>query len=779
MSLLFLVSAGAFSASSTDVPIYMPRMPVPRVRLYDGTFTGSNIRIANLRVTDSGRPSVAVPNCVFGTSYTDGGGGLSFSLPARPGQGKFLLVMMAWTGNATLTGWVDETFTTLAFKQVTGMTVGIYGRYISGNFGLGLGASRFALFSADTEVTYFAAALEGIKSASFTDVSTNNTGTSTSASTGTTSATAQADEISLAIMGMPVSTRGAAPNFTTSGYQEYYSSGAATHYALMGSLITTATGAQAAAATMPESGTWVGAIATLKADSASTKYDAVGEFDLCSGKATRSPLNLGTIDITVSGADPVSSQIKKSSILEVYMADGSNGWTFEWYYVMSVDKDESGPLPVYTIKGFDLRVLVWDRAIAAATLDNVRGSLANYAVENWVRKYIDTTCITINAGQPYLTTDTVPNLALEASTGNRGTVYISTSPAESGAKLGETIAKLYGKDALGWRIVLLNAGTSTAKLEVQTYQGTDRRFGSASEMVFAEQWDTASQVAVIDDAQNALTAATVYGPPLQANPAARPMFYVKDTTAIQKWGFRYGSIDASSEIALDSTIATAYLQQRLPKTYLSVVPRNTPRYKVKTNYDLFDRVTALDRDGNQYDGYIMQMQVTIGGAAEVQLSDLDRQGIIDEYSVSYNNPYVTPPGALSMVVTDDPTSQTYVDRGAYQSSSWQAGTMFGIPDRTVLYGYTGSIAHLNYVASVTPGTVTANKAVVVGASKNIDTLVVTTLKAGAGANGNVADGATYNPNGGTHLDSTGWLDGTAQADFNSLLAKLRTANVIS
>lgn len=51
----------------------------------------------------------------------------------------------------------------------------------------------------------------------------------------------------------------------------------------------------------------------------------------------------------------------------------------------------------------------------------------------------------------------------------------------------------------------------------------------------------------------------------------------------------------------------------------------------------------------------------------------------------------------------------------------------------VLDGLTASAAELNKLDNVTAGTVTASKAVVVGAQKNVDVLAVADLKLGAGA----------------------------------------------
>jgi hypothetical protein len=68
---------------------------------------------------------------------------------------------------------------------------------------------------------------------------------------------------------------------------------------------------------------------------------------------------------------------------------------------------------------------------------------------------------------------------------------------------------------------------------------------------------------------------------------------------------------------------------------------------------------------------------------------------------------------------------TWVDA----NSQWEAAA----PTDTQINGITASAAELNVLDGVTAGTVTASKGVVVDANKNLDTLVVTALKLGAGA----------------------------------------------
>jgi hypothetical protein len=86
----------------------------------------------------------------------------------------------------------------------------------------------------------------------------------------------------------------------------------------------------------------------------------------------------------------------------------------------------------------------------------------------------------------------------------------------------------------------------------------------------------------------------------------------------------------------------------------------------------------------------------------------------------------------------------------------------------VLDGLTASAAELNKLDNVTAGTVTASKAVVVGAQKNVDVLAVADLKLGAGAGTSVtATAAEINK-----LASSGAVvaSGTASANIPDLKA---------
>lgn len=497
------------------------------------------------------------------------------------------------------------------------------------------------------------------------------------------------------------------------------------------------------------------AIATFKADTGASRFAAIGQFDLADGQATRRPYDLGEFSLKLSKADPLTASVVEGSILEFYIPSepAIAGHTFEWYIVRHLEDFDDDPDPYLAVSGPDLRAFVNNYALADAVIGTVRGTPpANKSVENWVRAYITNTAITPAGTSDFSTSDKVPGLALEASSGNRGTVY-ADPPAGAGAPLVSTISTLYKADGLGWRIVITNPGTSTGALEVQTFAAVDRRFGvGAGEAVFAAKWDTAKRVTRMRDAVNAVTALTLLGP---ASGSVRPTYYAEDAIGRQRWGFLHGRVDGSNVTYPTTDVAATMVAERAPKEWCEIDGRETTDLRLFRDYDLLDIVSAITSRGIRFDGRITSLTIYTTGTITEGSSDWAQPelfGLNPPDSVPAPRVATTPPFVLTVGNTPDtsPEGRTK-DAIALSQYTYLPGLTSGAGAIDIaaskMAAYTGTGASLNDAVdtvSAPSGTVQADKAVIPDSGLAVDQLKITTLKAGAGTTP-VADGATANP----------------------------------
>jgi hypothetical protein len=585
----------------------------PRVRLYEGDWISSSFKIReNTKVINDGRGMTVTAENVINMSGATATA--EVTMPVPPVVGDTYVAFVFWE-SATVTLTPPAGWSTLAGPVTgTGMRIAAYGRPIDAT-----DTDEFTFtFSSAVAWGLTVAEYIGIITTSALDKTASNTGTGTAVSTGTTAATAQASEIAFAMFAHRPTAGRIGSSTLGPGYTQVHhpvSFGTTRMVTAQRSLI--ATGAQSMTATTTESGPWAALIFTMKG-TAVRKFTPLGELDAVRGRATMRPQELGDIELEVSTIDPASRFIKKNTIIEVWIPGDltDSPWTFGWFIVREVEEDDTRQVPYLIVRGPDLRGLIYDRPLGKAVFGTVRGAPpANTSAESWAREYVDKSCINIAATAYWGTADKVAGLVLETPNGERGTTYAAAgAPGKSGATLGETITQLYRRDNLGWRLIVVDAGTMNASIQFCTFAGIDRRLGVLGDAVFAEQFDTAHSVRYHHSAVGCITAAVVKGKQ-QAN-GTRVQHYVVDETAKQEWGLIVGEIDASTEEVLDANIAQQYLTERLPKKWITLESRETVALRLRNNYGLLDKVTALTRNGQRMDDTITEISIDITAGSE-------------------------------------------------------------------------------------------------------------------------------------------------------------------
>lgn len=356
-----------------------------------------------------------------------------------------------------------------------------------------------------------------------------------------------------------------------------------------------------------------GATVLLAGNPEPVRFSPLGELDSAEGAATVQPYALGTVDITIHAADPYLAQVQPGQILEVFMPEPDAPWTFEWYIINHVSREFDAETERYTIQGLDLRSLINDRTLSD---DYANAIVGTWKAETLARKIVSETSIVPEESLPYFISGNlaaVAGLTLEAADGLRGTTYDGPL-LKSGAGVVETIATLYGKDRLGWRLVVLDPGTLAGRIEFQTFESNDLTASQLTNAAFSVGWDTARSMREVHDAVGALTVMTLYGSPLPGTFSTRQQVTVVDYDALAVWGVKHGFVDASNQGELTIQSAQAALDERKPKNFVELETRDTLSLQLKRDYWLLDQVTAVTPRGSQYDNTITQITMPIGTA---------------------------------------------------------------------------------------------------------------------------------------------------------------------
>lgn len=739
--------AGAVGGTATiEAPPYVPSTPRPILRLYEGSFLDGAISL--------GQPSARVSAqaaAILGTSALVG-------WDTAVGVGDLLTWGAIWSGSTvTITvpaGWT-QAGTTLT---VGNLRLAMYYRTATS---ADVGATYSVTFSGATAGWVFAQRAAGITTTSPLDktASASQNDTSGAANVWTVSATpatlATAPELTISLAGVLTSAGPAyiGPNADgTTADLARQSGGMAGHF---GHRIEAATAGHATAMqsltlddTLTAASTGL-LVATFKGIGTPARFAPVGQFDVAEGRGTSRPYESGEFSAKLYKSEPLTAEVREGSIIEFWIPPrrGEAGHTFEWYVVRHLEDHDDEPAPYLAVSGPDLRSLVNNYPSKDAVIAAARSSPpAVKAIENWVRALITATVITPTASNDYATTDGVPGLALEAASGNRGTVY-TDPPFKAGAPLGETISNFYKADGLGWRIVVKNPGTTSGVMEIQTYAGTDRRAGQTGEAVLASKWDTAGRVTRVRDAVNAVTALTLKGP---ANLSTRSTYYVEDAATKAKWGLIHGEVDAQNADNLSAAQAAAYLAERRPREWVEVTGAETAYCRPFVHYGLVDIVTAITDAGIRYDGQITAITLYTTGSTEYgsagwNLPDLF--ALPDAPEAAATPRPATNPG-FSLVIGNDPTiapdQARTKDAAALAPYTYLPGLTVDATKINRINGFTGTGADLELTKGAVPGTVSPGLVVVADGAKAVDTLTITTLKTGAGTTP-VDDGATRNP----------------------------------
>lgn len=738
-----------------ESPAAAPAYNAPIIRLYDGSYAaspGGPIRIVPANTRGASR-QYAIG--AFMASST-----ITLALDTTPATGDLLVAGITTkdgTAPATVpTGWTLATSASdgdqqarIYYRNATSGDVGATYTWIASSF--------------VTQITGYLWRIQNAATSSPLDATGTSTGGGSGVSytrTATTGATTTEPQIVI-VAAVAEGITGAITLQTTGDGTKIDQAGKPTSgpaaYNLFGSRLENSTGAKSVALkSVSSSGgsishTGVTAVATFKANTSAIRFTPLGQFEITEGSATRRPYEIGEFDLKIPKADPLTASVREGDIVEWYIPKepGRSGFTFEWYTIRHLEDHDDEPAPYLTISGPDLRGYLTGYVLADALITTLRGAPpANKAAENWARSYITNTAITPSASNDYATSDNVAGLALEASSGNRGTVY-TDPPAKAGAPMVPAISELYKRDGLGWRIDLENYGTTTGALTVKTFAGTDRRFGiGTGEAVFASKWDTARRVTRMRDALNAVTALTLLGP---ARGSTRPAYYVEDANSRQVWGLIHGRIDGQNVTYPSSAVAAAMLANRTPRDWVEVDGRDSPALRLWTHYDLLDTVSAITRDGVRYDGAISAITIYTSGAHVFGSSGWASPELfgLPDPEIAATAPAVPNPPPFTLVIGSVPATleARSKEAAALAPYTYLEGLTSGAADLDSAVGkvapFTGTGSDLNRVAGVTPGTRTGNKAVVVDGSGVIDAFTATALRAGA-ATGNIEDAATKN-----------------------------------
>lgn len=483
----------------------------------------------------------------------------------------------------------------------------------------------------------------------------------------------------------------------------------------------------------------------IKSSGSTVRFAPVGEFDSASGQATARPYELGEFTLDIPKADPLTARIAKNAIIEWYIpaAYGFAGHSFEFYLVQDIVDHDDEPEPYVSIRGFDLRVMIADLALQQAQVLSLgRSSPAGMSIENWARAYISATAIA-PSNTDYTAVDKIAGLALEAVSGNRGTVYPSP-PASAGAPLFETLVPFLRADNIGFRIALKNAGTTAGALEVQFYSGVDRRLGVPGEAVFAAKFDTARRVVPHVSGIGARNALTLIGPAVLS---VRPTYYAEDAASKQEWGMMWGMLDGQNIDNASVAVAVALLRERLPRAWVEVDGQDAPWLRLFQHYDRLDLVSALARDGRRFDGQITAITLYHTGATGVGSAGWATPEFFGLEPPPDAAPSVAnlPPPFL-ITIGDAPTDlvkPVSKEAAALAPYTHIDGLTTGAQKINVLRDFTGDAVDLQRVADVEPGITSGQKAIVPDAARAVDYLRVADLRSGAGAKA-IDDGATRN-----------------------------------
>lgn len=691
-------------------PPYQPiKQPYPRIRLYDNTYNnGSSITIVTQASTLAATGSSYVAN------LSQGGG-------SPPSLASALMIMAIITTNAvtitTPAGW-----TLIGSSNFNTAQLSVYRRA-----GTSSEPANYTWnFSGSTEAQSYFIAYGGVDTSTPVDRTATSSGNGSTFTTGTTAATTQAREMALAFY---VSNRGDGVPYpvTTDTYATVAEMDGFTNHFLMAEKPLQATGAQSTSAIKPRNAVdYVSMLITLKeAAAASTTYfNPIGELDEAEGRATMRPYDLGDFEISFDARDPVASRVMRNMLVEFWMPATAvdPGWSFGWFIVRHIERDDSLPYPRITLSGPDLRGLISNRAVQSANVEYNRSNPpVNKSVENWVRGYINASAISVQSGQGYTSADNIAGFRLETSSGNRGTVY-TDAPANTGASLGDVISHLYATDQLGWRIVVLNAGSTSAVMEFQTYAGTDRRIGGSSEAVFCMQWDTATRVVKFEDAVSAATAITALAGPNDSS--TRPGYFVYDAVSKANWGLLHSMVDISSEKNPDATTAIAYLKQRLPKTWLEIDPRQHQNLRANVHYSLLDNVTGLTRSGDRFDGQIVSWSVQVstrgpqsnfGTFTLPELEGVNVEPVVREFGDWMSLVVGNPPDKNAGAADDAAANRDYTYMKDLIASTNELNAVHGYTggpgDLNKLVGFTGDVTDLQIIADFTGSASDLNKTV--------------------------------------------------------------------
>lgn len=603
-----------------------PRFPV--LRLYDGNFSTPS-PFTPVTFVQAGRNGANqwshVPTAGKGATATFG---IAFWGP-HLGQVPANATMIA----ALITDSAVTVTAPAGWTQATTVTNGSI--KLSAFYKLSTGAEgETAAFSLSASCNYAGVlyALQGVTISSPLDktatASSTNTSTTITISTGTTAATAQANEAVIAVWGAnmgagSIGIGGQSPGFVMRGGVQWNTLSLA-----MGDKFVSATGTQTAQAfgnSYSSAGnTGVGLVLTLKGDAAPRRFTPLAEIEAWQGQATASLAEIGELTGVVQLSDPATAFLTPNTIVEVYLprqvcADGTviAGRSFEWYYLRHLEQDTTdSQRGLYRFGGPSLKMKVAERVSSAAAMTALHGPTTNTAT-TWMRSLVTATCITPTAGSAY--TDPVPGLALESSPGTTGTVY-SDVPFGVGEPNGTAIAKLCRADSIGWRVVVVNPGATTAALQFQTFAGTTRTIGSSSEAVLCTQWDTARSVRPIKDANQGITSLTALGP---ASGAVQTTFTATDAQAIADWGLVHGFLDMRNATYLTQAMVNAELNARKPKFYCTVTASDAPYCQIDRHYWLGDTLTVLSPKGDRFDGQVTSLTCYSSGNLQQAQSGLD------------------------------------------------------------------------------------------------------------------------------------------------------------
>lgn len=835
------VGPGLLDPAQKDRPPLVPVTPLPKIRLYRGDFGATSP--AHVRQVKPGllnkaaftykgsafQPGITTPVDTWGRTP------VGVIYPAVVNNTE--LIVVSWTGGATLTtpaGW------TLAASRTQGsLKVSAFYRTAPSS---GWVMPTFT-FSGTVTATIQYTEWEGLFASSQFDKTAQTGSTfvgqlSVPASVGVSGSLAQADELILAISavspqgnfnsGSPFLVAGTdkgvmvdqigSPDFTEVDQTLWMHTVKSVSTPSVSVTFSSRDG-------NAHSGDALLILLTFKSSTTPERYARLGEFDLAQGSFTQRAYELGDFTMSVSLQDPLASSIEEDSIVECWVPDYPDfinylrvPWTHGWYVVRHITEDESAVPVTRHIQGIDLRDLVGRRTIEEGMVTTAIPGTGS--AEDWARHYVNLAIIS----NPDINLRLL-GMSIEATNGHRGTIY-TEPPARVGAGIGDTITQLYRKDKLGWRVVVKNPGTTTATLEFQTYAENDRTFGKIGQAVFKESWDTAQSVRLVRDAVNASNYLRVLGAPVDGS--VRQVQVVSDAESIAKWGPLTGEVDASTETVLTEAIANTYLEERLPKEWTEVIPRNTFDCRLGQHYNLLDLCTAITRDGTRFDGNLLSLTLNTHQTAQTDFGTfLDPAKLPIATPLPYKGP-----ATMTFILGSDPASApdggrdrrpaelrkyTYLEDltvGSYAINS--AGTYASgtpgvtVPNKTLVPNGSKQLDELGVTTFdattlkkagttiaatapeidrviVTPGTPTPSKALVPddaggGIPRVNGTLRVATLQAGAGANGAVADGATRNPQQAAVTDLPG--DGSAGAalvetKINEILARLRLGGEIS